>query len=80
MAKVLIVDDEKHIRLLYSEELKEEGYECDVVRLAAGALGGEGFIVSSFLPGAIAKAGQCRAGVRTGFIFNEAGARIHTHR
>lgn len=27
MAKVLIVDDEKHIRLLYSEELKEEGYE-----------------------------------------------------
>ena len=55
-------------------ELKEEGYECDVVRLAAGALGGEGFIVSSFLPGAIAKAGQCRAGVRTGFIFNEAGA------
>jgi DNA-binding response OmpR family regulator len=27
MAKILIVDDEKHIRLLYSEELKEEGYE-----------------------------------------------------
>ncbi len=32
MAKVLIVDDEKHIRLLYSEELKEEGYD---VALAA---------------------------------------------
>jgi len=25
--KILIVDDEEHIRLLYSEELKEEGYE-----------------------------------------------------
>ena len=32
MAKVLIVDDEKHIRLLYSEELREEGYD---VALAA---------------------------------------------
>jgi len=27
MAKILIVDDEEHIRLLYSEELLEEGYE-----------------------------------------------------
>jgi two-component system response regulator (stage 0 sporulation protein F) len=27
MAKILIVDDEKHIRTLYSDELKEEGYE-----------------------------------------------------
>ncbi len=27
MAKVLIVDDEKHIRTLYSDELKEDGYE-----------------------------------------------------
>jgi DNA-binding response OmpR family regulator len=34
MAKVLIVDDEKHIRLLYSEELKEEGY--DVATAADG--------------------------------------------
>ena len=25
--KILIVDDEEHIRFLYSEELKEEGYE-----------------------------------------------------
>ena len=32
MAKVLIVDDEKHIRQLYSEELREEGYD---VALAA---------------------------------------------
>jgi DNA-binding response OmpR family regulator len=27
MPKVLIVDDEKHIRLLYAEELEEEGYD-----------------------------------------------------
>jgi CheY-like chemotaxis protein len=27
MAKVLIVDDEAHIRYLYSEELRETGYE-----------------------------------------------------
>jgi DNA-binding response OmpR family regulator len=27
MAKILVVDDEEHIRLLYSEELREEGYD-----------------------------------------------------
>ena len=27
MRKILVVDDEKHIRLLYSVELKEAGYE-----------------------------------------------------
>jgi DNA-binding response OmpR family regulator len=27
MAKILIVDDEEHIRLLYKQELSEEGYE-----------------------------------------------------
>jgi DNA-binding response OmpR family regulator len=27
MSKILVVDDEEHIRLLYSEELKEAGYE-----------------------------------------------------
>jgi len=27
MAKILIVDDEEHIRFLYSEELSETGYE-----------------------------------------------------
>ncbi|MDR0621012.1 MAG: response regulator [Deltaproteobacteria bacterium] len=27
MPKVLVVDDEAHIRLLYSEELTEDGYE-----------------------------------------------------
>jgi DNA-binding response OmpR family regulator len=30
MAKVLIIDDEKHIRMLYAEELKEEGYDVAV--------------------------------------------------
>ena len=25
--KILVVDDEKHIRMLYQEELEEEGYE-----------------------------------------------------
>ena len=28
MAKILVVDDEEHIRLLYSEELSEAGYEA----------------------------------------------------
>jgi DNA-binding NtrC family response regulator len=27
MPKILVVDDEEHIRLLYSEELKDAGYE-----------------------------------------------------
>ncbi|MFW6147513.1 MAG: response regulator [Thermodesulfobacteriota bacterium] len=27
MAKILVVDDEEHIRLLYAEELSEAGYE-----------------------------------------------------
>ena len=27
MPKILVVDDEEHIRLLYSEELNEAGYE-----------------------------------------------------
>jgi len=34
MAKILLVDDEEHIRVLYQEELKEEGY--DVVTAATG--------------------------------------------
>jgi DNA-binding response OmpR family regulator len=27
MPKILVVDDEEHVRLLYSEDLKEAGYE-----------------------------------------------------
>jgi len=34
MAKILIVDDEENIRLFYSEELKDEGY--DVATAADG--------------------------------------------
>ena len=34
MAKILIVDDEEHIRLLYSEELEDEGYQ--VVTVSSG--------------------------------------------
>lgn len=34
MAKLFIVDDEEHIRLLYSEELAEEGY--DVITADSG--------------------------------------------
>jgi len=31
MAKIMIVDDEEHIRFLYSEELADEGYEVVTV-------------------------------------------------
>lgn len=34
MAKILVVDDEEHIRLLYSEELSEVGY--DVITASDG--------------------------------------------
>ena len=35
MVKILVVDDEEHIRLLYSEELTEAGYE--VITAADGS-------------------------------------------
>ncbi|MEE8300463.1 MAG: response regulator [Desulfatiglandales bacterium] len=35
MAKILVVDDEEHIRLLYSEELSEAGH--DVITAADGS-------------------------------------------
>ncbi|MDH5639158.1 MAG: response regulator [Nitrospinota bacterium] len=37
MTRVLVVDDEEHIRLLYSEELKDEGYEVDTAKDARDA-------------------------------------------
>jgi len=55
-------------------ELKEEGYERVLVRLVAGMLRMEDFIVSSFHAGSVERARQSRAGVRTGFIFDHAGA------
>jgi CheY-like chemotaxis protein len=38
MPKVLIVDDEKHIRMLYAEELEEDGYEVAVASDGLGIL------------------------------------------
>lgn len=35
--KILVVDDEENIRLLYKEELTEEGYEVDTARDAMDA-------------------------------------------
>ncbi|MDR1395512.1 MAG: response regulator [Deltaproteobacteria bacterium] len=37
-SKILVVDDEAHIRLLYSEELTEEGYEVITAENGAGLL------------------------------------------
>ena len=34
MARILLIDDDEHIRLLYAEELSEEGHE--VIPLASG--------------------------------------------
>jgi glycerophosphoryl diester phosphodiesterase len=55
-------------------ELKEEGYEREIVRLVGGLLTEADFIVSSFHAGCLARVKQCRAGVRTGLIFKDAGA------
>jgi glycerophosphoryl diester phosphodiesterase len=55
-------------------ELKEEGYEREIVRLVGGLLTEADFIVSSFHAGCLARVKQCRAGVRTGLIFNDAAA------
>ena len=38
MKKILIVDDEENIRLLYKEELNDEGYQVDVAANAEEAL------------------------------------------
>lgn len=38
MAKILIVDDEEHIRFLYSEELSDEGYEVITADSGLGLL------------------------------------------
>ena len=38
MKKILVVDDEEAIRLLYKEELTEAGYEVDVAQGGAEAL------------------------------------------
>lgn len=38
MSRILIVDDEANIRLLYSQELVDEGYEVDAAGTIAEAL------------------------------------------
>jgi glycerophosphoryl diester phosphodiesterase len=55
-------------------ELKEEGYEREIIRLAVQSLAEGDFIVSSFHAGSLARVKQCRAAVRTGLIFKDAGA------
>ena len=35
--KILVVDDEEHLRILYEEELKTEGYDVDVADSAESA-------------------------------------------
>ncbi len=55
-------------------ELKEEGYESEIIRLAGQTLAEGDFIVSSFHAGCLARVKQSRVGVRTGLIFEDAGA------
>ena len=38
MAKILVVDDESNIRLLYSQELSEEGYQVSTAATASEAV------------------------------------------
>lgn len=38
MAKILVVDDEEHIRMLYAEELKDAGYEVITAESGHGLL------------------------------------------
>ena len=38
MKKILVVDDEEHIRLLYKEELEEEGYDVESAESGEEAL------------------------------------------
>ena len=43
MSKILIVDDEPHLRLLYETELRRAGYEDDDLRRWRDTLAGRGF-------------------------------------
>lgn len=38
MKRILVIDDEENIRLLYQEELADEGYEVDVADSAEAAM------------------------------------------
>ncbi len=39
MKKILVIDDEQNIRLLYKEELEEQGYQVTVAATAEEAMG-----------------------------------------
>jgi glycerophosphoryl diester phosphodiesterase len=58
-------------RIALDIELKEEGYEQEIVRLVTATTREEDFIISSFHAGSIERVKLCRAGVRTGLIFND---------
>jgi glycerophosphoryl diester phosphodiesterase len=53
-------------------ELKEEGYEGEVLERICDILPDETYIVSSFHAGSISRVKRHRPGVRTGFIFKDA--------
>jgi glycerophosphoryl diester phosphodiesterase len=55
-------------------ELKEEGYERNVLDRICDALPDGDYIISSFHAGSISKVKRHRPGVRTGFLFKDARA------
>ncbi len=55
-------------------ELKEEGYESDILDLITGILPEECFMVSSFHASSIERVKRHRRGVKTGFIFADPAA------
>jgi glycerophosphoryl diester phosphodiesterase len=61
-------------RIRLDIEMKEEGYEREIVHLVGSTLAEGDFIVSSFHAGCLARVKQCRSGVRTGLIFKDAAA------
>ena len=61
-------------RIRLDIELKEEGYEREIVHRVGSTLAEGDFVVSSFHAGCLAKVKQCRSGVRTGLVFKDAAA------
>jgi glycerophosphoryl diester phosphodiesterase len=61
-------------RIRLDIEMKEEGYEREIVHLVVSTLAEGDFIVSSVHAGCLARVKQCRSGVRTGLIFKDAAA------
>jgi glycerophosphoryl diester phosphodiesterase len=61
-------------RISLDIELKEEGYEREVIDRISDVLPEAGYIVSSFHAGSLSRVKQYHSGVRTGFIFQHAVA------